>query len=94
MLVTELCSRRGRRTFAVLPPRDLKLDMDQVRHLVEIFDSPIEAEGRLGTTFAWGSDGVASLLASGVLVVEGAHTEEEALDLYRSLVEQGLGILL
>jgi molybdopterin/thiamine biosynthesis adenylyltransferase len=93
-LVTELCSRQGGRTFAVFPPRDLMLDMDRVRGLVLGFGFPIEVRSRLGITFAWGSGGLASLLASGILIVQGAHDEEEASDLYRSLVEKGLAIRL
>jgi molybdopterin/thiamine biosynthesis adenylyltransferase len=92
--VTELCSRQGRRTFAILPPRDLTLNMDQVYKLVESLGLAIEVRGRLGTTFAWGSTGQASLLASGIMIVEGAQDDQEARHLYRSLVDEGLGIPL
>jgi molybdopterin/thiamine biosynthesis adenylyltransferase len=93
-LVTELCSRRGRRTFAVLPPRDLMLDLDRVCELLQSLGFSIEVRSRLGITFAWGCGGQASLLASGLLIVQGAHSEAEARDLYRSLVEEGLAIPL
>jgi hypothetical protein len=43
-------------------------------------------------TFQWGSSGQASLLSSGVLIVEGARDESEAYDLYRLLVVDGLKI--
>jgi molybdopterin/thiamine biosynthesis adenylyltransferase len=90
-LVTELCSRQGRRTFVITPPRDLSLDIDRVHELVASSGYEIRVTGRLGTTFNRGSDGVASLLTSGIMIVEGARDEQEASDLYRSLVNQGLG---
>ncbi len=91
-LVTELCARQGRRTFAIMPPRDLALHMEQIYELAAGSGYEVRARGRLGTTFAWGSEGLASLLVSGVMIVEGARDEQEAGDLYRSLVEEGLGI--
>jgi molybdopterin/thiamine biosynthesis adenylyltransferase len=89
--VTELCSRQGRRTLAILPPRDLTLDMDQVVELVESIGLSIEVRGRLGTTFFWGPAKQASLLSSGIMIVEGVRDDQEARDLYRSLVDEGLG---
>jgi adenylyltransferase/sulfurtransferase len=91
-LVTELCARQGRRTFAILPPRDLALEMEQIYELVARKSYELRAKGRLGATFAWGSEGLASLLVSGVMIVEGVRDEREAGDLYRSLVNEGLGV--
>jgi hypothetical protein len=39
-------------------------------------------------------EGLASLLVSGIMIVEGARDEKEAADLYSSLVNDGLGIPL
>ncbi len=91
-LVTELCARQGRRTFAILPPEDLALDVEQIYELVTNRGHEVRAKGQLGITFTWGSEGLASLLVSGILIVEGARDEQKAGDMYRSLVEQGLGI--
>jgi molybdopterin/thiamine biosynthesis adenylyltransferase len=91
-LVTELCARQGRRTFAILPPEDLALDMEQIYGLLANRGYEVRARGRLGVTFTWDSEGLASLLASGILIVEGARDEQQAIDLYSSLVDNGLGI--
>ena len=91
-LVTEVCARQGRRTFAITPRRNLELNVGQVYEVLERSGFPIKTRARLGTTFRWSSDGLASLLASGVMVVEGARDDEEAYDLYRLLVVEGLGI--
>jgi molybdopterin/thiamine biosynthesis adenylyltransferase len=89
-LVTELCAREGERTFAVLPDRDLALDLGEVDWLLRHKEFPVTVEAEMGRTFHWRPESQASLLASGVLIVEGAHTEEEVHDLFQSLVVEGL----
>ena len=91
-LVTELCSRDGKRTFAIMPRRNLELDMEQVRGLVINSGFRVTVSAGLGTTFEWGQTGRASLLSSGIMIVEGARDEGEAYDLFRRLVIQGLGV--
>jgi len=93
-LVSELCSREGRRTFAIRPRDDLALDMKQVRELLRKKGFHVTVRARLGTTFQWSSTGQASVLASGVMIVEGARTETEAYDLFHTLVVEGLNIAL
>jgi molybdopterin/thiamine biosynthesis adenylyltransferase len=91
-LVTQLCARGGRRAFSIIPPRDLSLDMEQVHRLVQQRDFHVIVSAGLGITFQWAQTGKASLLSSGVMVVEGARDESEARDLYRLLVVEGLNI--
>ncbi len=91
-LTTELCSRDGRRTFAILPRRNLDLDMGQARELLIESGLRITVTASLGLTFQWGASGQASLLSSGILIVEGARDESEAYGLYHQLVVEGLGI--
>jgi molybdopterin/thiamine biosynthesis adenylyltransferase len=93
-LVSELCSREGRRTFAIRPLDDLALDMEQLRELLRQRGFNITVKANLGTTFQWGSTGQASVLASGVMIVEGARTEMEAYDLFHTLVVEGLSVAL
>ena len=91
-LVTELCSRDGQRTFAIIPQRNLKLDMEQVCGLVVKRGFRVKVSAGLGTTFDWSPTGRASLLSSGIMIVEGARDEGEAYDLFRRLVIHGLGV--
>jgi molybdopterin/thiamine biosynthesis adenylyltransferase len=93
-LVTELCARDGERTFAVLPERDLALDLDEVDRLLREKELPVTVKAKLGRTFHWRPEKQSSLLASGVMIVEGAQTEDEAHDLFQSLVVEGLGVAL
>ncbi len=91
-LVSELCSRDGKRTFAIMPRRNLELDMESVREIAISSGFRITVSAGLGTTFEWGQTGRASLLSSGIMIVEGARDEGEAQDLFRRLVIQGLGV--
>lgn len=91
-LVSELCSREGRRTFAIRPRDDLALDMEQMREVLRQRGFRITVKAKLGTSFQWGSTAQASLLASGVMIVEGARTETEAYDLFHALVVEGLNV--
>lgn len=91
-LVSELCSRDGKRTFAIMPRRNLELDMESVREVAISSGFRITVSAGLGTTFEWGQTGRASLLSSGIMIVEGARDEGEAQDLFRRLVIQGLGV--
>jgi len=91
-LVTELCAREGRRTFVIAPQRDLALDMDQLHSMLKREGFEIKVKARLGITFDRGARGSASLLTSGVMIVEDASDEEEAYRLYRRLVVEGLNI--
>jgi molybdopterin/thiamine biosynthesis adenylyltransferase len=93
-LVTELCSRDGERTFAVLPKGNLALDLGQVDRLLEEKGFPVHVRADLGRTFRWRRSDQASLLVSGVMIVQGASTDTEARSLFQDLVVEGLGIPL
>jgi len=93
-LLSESCSREGRRTFAITPREDLALDMEQLRRLLLQKGFNITVKANLGTSFEWRSKEQASVLASGVMIVEGARTETEAYDLFHALVVEGLNIAL
>lgn len=89
-LVTELCARDGERTFAVLPERDLALDLGKLDRLLAEKGFPVSVTADLGRTFQWRPTDQASLLVSGVMIVEGARTEAEVHELFHDLVVQGL----
>lgn len=91
--IIELCARHGRRTFVVVPQRDLQLDMDHVCSLLASTGLEIRVVAELGITFEREGGRTASLLRSGVMIVENAADEEEAHDAYADLVFDVLGIL-
>jgi len=91
-LVTELCARQGLRTFVIAPEQDLALDMSELRSLLTTEGHDVKVEGELGITFERAGKGTASLLKTGVMIVEDATDEDEAKDLYSQLIFEGLNI--
>jgi molybdopterin/thiamine biosynthesis adenylyltransferase len=90
--VAELCARGGRRTFVVTPKSDLTLNLDELRSILDTMGLPVGVKGELGITFRTGTGGTASILKSGVMIIDGAPDEERAHDFYERLVIDGLGI--
>lgn len=85
-LVAELCGRGGKRVFVVTPKKSLELDMDEVKSFLESNGFEINVRAELGVTFHDRLDKVASVLRSGVMIVEGAKSPEEAQDFYRDIL--------
>jgi len=90
-LVTETCARGGERTFVITPRRNLALDMDQLYALLLNDGVQVQVKADLGVTFD-SEPGRASLLESGVMIVEGEADEERVRDFYASLVIDRLGV--
>ncbi|NIN64712.1 MAG: 4-methyl-5(B-hydroxyethyl)-thiazole monophosphate biosynthesis protein [Anaerolineae bacterium] len=91
-LVTELCAREGRRTFVIIPRRDLALHTDRLHSVLAREGFEVKVRAKLGITFDRGPKGTASLLTSGIMIVEDAADEEEAYQLYRQITVEGLNI--
>jgi molybdopterin/thiamine biosynthesis adenylyltransferase len=93
-LVTELCAREGKRTFVIIPKRNLTLDMDGLLSLLVTNGFDIKVRADLGISFDSGFNGMASILKSGIMIIETAADEKQAYDLYRSLLVDQLRIPL
>jgi molybdopterin/thiamine biosynthesis adenylyltransferase len=91
-LVTELCARAGRRSFVITPKRDLALGMDELYSLLAREGFKVRVKADLGITFDSGPKGTASLLKSGIMIIEDAANEEGVRDLYGKLVVDGLKV--
>lgn len=91
-LITDICSRSGKRAFMIAPRADLDLDMGRLYAYLEGNDMKIDVRGELGATFDLGPRGKASVLKSGVMVIEGVNEEEDAFELYRGIIADGLSV--
>jgi len=91
-LITDICARSGKRTFMITPMTDLDLDMRALYAYLTENDQKVVAEGKLGATFKLSQSRKASVLKSGVMVVEGARDEKDAFGLYEKIVVDGLSI--
>ncbi len=89
--ITESCSRNGKRVFVITPREDLNLDMNRLLALAKKVGYEIKIESKLGLRFAKDSKRVASVLKSGVMIIEGADDEDNAYSFYEDLISENLG---
>ncbi len=87
-MVSELCAREGRRTFVIMPKRNLALDMDELHSLLVRDGFEVKVKADLGITFDSGREGTASILKSGIMIIESAPDEEAAHDLYVRITDR------
>ncbi len=92
-LVKELCGREhGKRTIAITPKEDLKLDIQSLAEKMRKEGFKIGVQGKLGVTFHYDTEVTVSVLSSGGAVVVGINEDQEALKLYSDLVIESMGI--
>ena len=85
--IEEICGREGKRVFTITPRKPVTIYIDEATRLAEAKDYRILVRGKLGVTFTLGPVR-GSIFTTGVGVIEGAGSREEALDLYRNVSGQ------
>ena len=92
-LLTEICGRDEKRVFVVTPRTDLALELDDVDLLLKRLGFKSKVKGNFGIAFEYGSKGeTASLLTSGIMIVESSRNEEWTKGFYEKMVVEGLGV--
>jgi adenylyltransferase/sulfurtransferase len=91
-LVEEGCGRNNRRVFMITPKENLNLKMGTIVPLLQNEGLQLTVKAQLGVSFATKDGLLASILRSGVMIIEGAASEEDALSFYRELVVHKIGI--
>ena len=91
-LVTELCAREGKRTFVITPRGNLALDLDELYSLLATNGFEVKVKADLGITFDSGQKRTASILKSGIMIIESAADEEEAYNFYGQIIIDELQI--
>ncbi len=85
--ITEVCGRKGKRAFVITPKKDLKLNIDALYSLLKGEGLKIEVKAELGVTFKHSRPaGTASILKSGIMVIDGVNSEKEAYDYYNEII--------
>ena len=92
VLVEEGCGRNKKRVFTVVPKENLDLDLGRLAGILKQESVNLHVQAEMGLTFAGDNGMVASLLSSGVMVVEGGASKEKTLKLYREIVVQKMGV--
>jgi len=91
-VITEICGREGKRVFVITPKKNLELDIDNLYSHLKSMGFNIKVKADLGLTFDTASKGSASILKSGIMVIEGADDEKEAYDLYNKIILERLKV--
>lgn len=84
--VQEICGREGRRVFVFTPDDDLAIDLNGLNRRLGSLSYKLDVEARLGTTFSRGAV-KGSVLKSGVTILEGVKSIDEAKCLHDSIIE-------
>jgi molybdopterin/thiamine biosynthesis adenylyltransferase len=83
-LVEEICGRKGRKVFVVVPEESLDVNLVDLANYLKRKGVNLKAEGKLGLTFNL-KDVKASVLKSGIVILEGIKEKEQALKLFSEL---------
>ena len=83
-LVEEVCGRKGRKVFVIVPEKNLDISLDKLKGYLTAKGFSITVEAQLGLTFSL-KDVKASVLKSGVTILEGINEKPEALKLFSEL---------
>lgn len=88
--ISELCGRKGKRVFTITPRKNLQIDLDELHAVIHNLGFETTAKTNLGLTFNNGL--TASILKSGIMIVEGAKSENEAWNFYTKMIIDELKI--
>jgi len=83
-VLQEICGRDGKRVYVYTPDDDLDVPLESMNSYLMESGYEIHVRGQLGTTFI-GDNLKASILKSGVVILEGPKSEQEAMTIIEDL---------
>jgi len=83
-LVEEICGRKGRKVFVIVPEEKLDVNLVDLKSYLAKKGFSIKVEAKLGLTFGL-HDVKASVLKSGIVILEGIKEKEQALKFFSEL---------
>ena len=86
-LVEEICGRKGKKVFIIVPPEILDINLFDLKKFVGKKGFCIKIEGKLGLTFIL-KNVKASVLKSGVTILEGIKNKDEALKFFKEFTDK------
>jgi len=91
-LVEEICGRSGKKVFAIVPKKNLEINLLDLQDYLEKKKFNLKVKANLGVTFDHENEVTVSILKSGIMIVEGAKEKKDALDLFSDLIVNRLDI--
>ena len=92
ILVEESCGRNNKRVFIVTPKDNLNLEMKKLVDSLKKEGTRFKVEAELGITLETEERLVATILKSGIMIVEGTNSEKETLEFYKEIIVNKMGI--
>ena len=83
-MVEEICGRKGKKVFVVVPEENLDVNLLKLKNYLAKKGFNLKVEGSLGLTFGL-HDVKASVLKSGIVILEGVKGKDEALKFFSEL---------
>ncbi len=83
-LVEEICGRKGKKVFVIVPEENLDVNLVELAKYLAKKGFSINVEGKLGLTFFLQAV-KASVLKSGIVILEGVKGKDEALKFFSEL---------
>jgi adenylyltransferase/sulfurtransferase len=83
-MIREACGRDNKRVFIVVPRRRLNLDMERLIRLLSLESTRFVAKAELGVTYKTKEGAKASILKSGVMIVEGLESRNATQEFYEA----------
>ncbi len=90
-LIEEICGRGGKRAFVVTPRKNLELNMEELHEALKRKFN-IKVKANLGITFNRNQKTTATILKSGIMIVEGVSDKEDALNFYSGIIIDDLNV--
>jgi len=84
-LVEEICGRKGKKVFVIAPEKSMDINLEDVKNYLKKKGFSLTVEAELGLTFGQGNV-KASVLKSGIIILEGFKEKDEALKLFNELI--------
>jgi molybdopterin/thiamine biosynthesis adenylyltransferase len=89
-LFEEICGRSGKRVCVIIPRKNLELNMEDLYKILKRRRFNIKVKSNLGTTFNHDHKTTATILKSGIMIIEGVKNKEKALNFYSEIIVDGL----
>ncbi|MCJ7773546.1 MAG: HesA/MoeB/ThiF family protein [Desulfobacterales bacterium] len=95
----ETCARDGRRNFILSPKERIKINLEQLRIILNERGFRIKTSGLFGITFKQSEDVTTSILKSGIMIVQTSpklknNIKDDVFQTYKSILINDLGLSL
>jgi adenylyltransferase/sulfurtransferase len=85
-MIEEICGRKGKKVFVIVPEKKIDVNLHESKAILVKKGFNLKVEGKLGLTSSL-QDVKLSVLKSGITLIEGVKEKDEALKLFKELID-------